>query len=168
MDQLGTLRDQYAHNAWANARTLAACQALDQAQLEERAPGTYGTIQDTIRHMVGVEDAYFHMLRDEAPPSQGAPEAYFAQGVAWFIRRSAELAREYAELVANIGPDGLEQPLDVPWFDFALTKHDGLVQVISHSAQHRAQILSVLGERGFEVPGLDFVEFIEERSAPTP
>jgi uncharacterized damage-inducible protein DinB len=40
--------------------------------------------------------------------------------------------------------------------------------VISHSAQHRAQILSVLGERGFEVPGLDFVEFIEERSAPTP
>lgn len=169
MDPLSAVRDLYAHNAWANARTLAACQNLDAQQLDERAPGTYGTIEDTIRHMVGVEDAYIHMLRDQPLSDMGATDAYYAQDLAWFTQRSARLAREYADLVSSIGADALVSPLRVPWFDFALTKHDGLIQVLTHSGQHRAQILSVLGERGIDVPNLDYVAFVEERAAqPAP
>jgi hypothetical protein len=55
--------------------------------------------------------------------------------------------------------------LHVPWFDFVLTKRDGLLQVLSHSAQHRAQVFSALGERGVDVPGLDYVEYIEKGRA---
>jgi hypothetical protein len=42
-----------------------------------------------------------------------------------------------------------------------LTKHDGLLQVLSHSAQHRAQVFSVLGQRGIDVPDLDYVLFVK-------
>jgi uncharacterized damage-inducible protein DinB len=163
MNQMRSLRDLYAHNAWANARTLAACCDLNRTQLEERAPGTFGTIADTIRHLVGVEDAYLRMLRDEPLEHRGSSDVYYAQDMAWFIQRSAQLSQEYGDLVARIGPDVLDQPLHVPWFDFALTKHDGLLQVLTHSAQHRAQILSVLGERGIEVPNLDYVLFVREQ-----
>lgn len=165
MEPPRALRDLYAHNAWANARTLAACHSLNREQLEAGAPGTYGTIVDTIRHMVGVEDAYLYMLHDQSPERMGPPDIYFGQDADWFIQRSAELARGYADLVATLNPDTLDQPLRVPWFDFPLTKHDGLLQILTHSGQHRAQILSVLGERGLDVPNLDYVAFVEERSA---
>ena len=54
-----------------------------------------------------------------------------------------------------------DEPLSVPWFDFALTKHDGLLQVVTHSTQHRAQVCSVLGQHGVEVPNLDYVFLVE-------
>jgi uncharacterized damage-inducible protein DinB len=43
-----------------------------------------------------------------------------------------------------------------------MTVHDGLIQVVGHSAQHRAQVLSVLGQHGVEVPDLDYVLMLRE------
>ena len=95
-----------------------------------------------------------------APGEGGDREAYFAQDLSWFAGRSAWVGDEYQELLKNANEDFLTASLPVPWFDFALTKHDGLLQVLSHSAQHRAQVFSVLGERGIKVPDLDYVMFV--------
>lgn len=157
-----SLRDLYAYNAWANAEVFSACRDLDQSQLEQDAPGTIGTVEETLGHLVRVEDAYLHMLRGEPLQSLGVPAEYAARGLAWFAQRSLGLAQEYAALLADADSSFFDAPLDVPWFDFALTKRDGLHQVLSHSAQHRAQVFSVLGERGMDVPGLDYVLFVEQ------
>jgi uncharacterized damage-inducible protein DinB len=164
MDSLQAL---YAYNTWANARVFAVCGGLDQTQLEERAPGTFGSIEGTLKHLVSVEDAYARMLRDETPAGTGQREAYFAHDVAWFAERAAWLGGEYAQLLAGAQPTFYDEPLLVPWFDFRLTKDDGLLQVLSHSAQHRAQVFSVLGERGLEVPDLDYVLFVQSKGAAT-
>ncbi len=113
-----TLRDLYAYNAWANVRVFAACRDADGAQLAAAAPGTFGSIHETLTHMVGVENA---------------AESFY------------------------------DEPLHVPWFDFPLTRHDGFLQVVSHSAQHRAQVFSVLGERRQQVPDLDYVLFVQSQ-----
>jgi uncharacterized damage-inducible protein DinB len=162
-----SLQALYAYNAWANARVFAVCTGLDQTQLVERAPGTIGTIEETLKHMVSVEDVYARMLRG-APADGGQREAYFAHDVSWFADRAAQLGRDYRDLLAQAGATLYDEPLVVSWFDFALTKHDGLLQVLSHSAQHRAQVFSVLGERGLDVPDLDYVLFVESRGAATP
>jgi uncharacterized damage-inducible protein DinB len=163
---MDTLVDLYAYNAWANAQVFAVCQQVNQAQLEADAPGTYGTLAETLKHMVQVEDVYLHMLRSESPQQIGPREAYLEHDLAWFEQRAANLGSEYAALIANAAPSFYAEPLDVPWFDFALTKHDGLLQVLSHSAQHRAQVFSVLGLHGTEVPDLDYVLFVESKGAP--
>ncbi|HZS91937.1 MAG TPA: DinB family protein [Chloroflexota bacterium] len=151
------LTDLYRYNNWANARVFAACAALDAALLREEAPGTHGTIEGTLKHLVGVEAAYLLMLQG-LPLDQGdGQEAYFAQELAWFAEHATQVGAGYLQLLADQGDALLDRDLAVPWFDFALTASDGLLQVLSHSAQHRAQVLSALGARDFEVPNIDYV-----------
>jgi uncharacterized damage-inducible protein DinB len=157
------LQDAYAYNAWANTQVFALCRDLDQAQLDEHAPGTYGTLIETLKHLVSVETAYAQMLRDQPLGTHGARDAFFAHDLAWFAETSARMGQVYTALLANAGDAWYDEPLHVPWFDFALTKQDGLLQVLSHSAQHRAQVCSVLGQRSVAVPDLDYVLFVQSR-----
>jgi uncharacterized damage-inducible protein DinB len=151
------LTDLYRYNNWANARVFDACAALDAALLRREAPGTHGTIEETLKHMVGVEAAYLLMLQG-LPLDQGdGQEAYFAQDLGWFAEHAAQVGAGYLQLLTDHGDALLDRPLAVPWFDFALTAADGLMQVLSHSAQHRAQVLSALGAQGLEVPNIDYV-----------
>lgn len=158
-----TLEDLYAYNAWANARVFALCGEVEQqAQLGDEAPGTRGTLTETLQHLVVVEDVYARLLRGEATETL---ESRNAHALAWFTDRSGQLGQEYTEILRGADEAFLGAELRVPWFDFHLTKHDGLLQVIHHSALHRAQVFSVLGQRGVEVPDLDYVNFVESRLA---
>ena len=164
------IRRLYHHNAWANARVFEVCLGLPAALLDEEARGTSGTIARTLKHLVAVEDVYLAMLRAGGPEAVGSMEEYLAHDVAWFAGRSAELGEAYLAWLAACDRPALERDLQIPWFDFPVTGEEGLLQVLSHSSQHRAQVLSVLGARGISVPELDYVLMLaEERSRrPTP
>ncbi|MGO8950062.1 MAG: DinB family protein [Ktedonobacterales bacterium] len=162
------LEELYAYNAWANAQVFSVCGDLEPSQLEEQAPGTLGTVLETLKHMVGVEDSYLYMLRDQPPTGGGTREEYFVHDLDWFRNRSKQLGEGYGQLVAEADATFMAQPLKVPWFDFELSKRDGLLQVLIHSTQHRAQIFSALGSRGVEVPNLDYIMFVGLRAGYTP
>jgi uncharacterized damage-inducible protein DinB len=157
-----TLEDLYTYNGWANARVFAVCEQVDQTRLGDAAPGTRGTIAQTLQHLVVVEDVYAHLLRGEPIDTLASREEH---DLGWFAGASAQLAKEYTAILHSADSAFLDDELRVPWFDFRLTKHDGLLQVLSHSALHRAQVFSVLGQRGVEVPDLDYVDFVESRLA---
>jgi uncharacterized damage-inducible protein DinB len=55
--------------------------------------------------------------------------------------------------------------LNVPWFTFQVTAREGLWQVLTHSAQHRSQVLSWLSAQGVETPDLDYVLMLREERA---
>ena len=158
-----TLSELYAYNTWANAQVFAVCRDVDQAWLDENAPGTYGTLTETLKHMVSVETAYAQMLQDKPLATKEARDEFFAHDLTWFAETTARVGRRYAELLAHASDAFFDEPLHVPWFDFVLTKQDGLLQVLSHSAQHRAQVFSVLGQRGVAVPDLDYVLFVQSK-----
>jgi uncharacterized damage-inducible protein DinB len=159
------LTDLYRYNNWANARVFGACSALDAALLRQEAPGTHGTIEETLKHMVGVEDVYMTMIQGLPIDQGGTQEVYFAHDLAWFAERATQVGAGYLTLLADHGDALLERALAVPWFDFALTAADGLMQVLSHSAQHRAQVLSTLGAQGLEVPNIDYVFMVGSAGA---
>lgn len=154
------LQDLFSYNTWANAQVFGVCQGVDHAQLDAQAAGTIGTITQTLAHMMGVEAAYILMLRGELDALQRIRAEAASLTLSDWAARAQRLGEEYRGLLAGADAAFLDQPLTVPWFDFALTKRDGLLQVIHHSAQHRAQVFSVLGERGVKVPDLDYVLYI--------
>lgn len=160
-----TLSDLYAYNTWANARVFAICRDVELAQLDADAPGTYGTITETLKHLVLVEAVYALMLEDKPRPAADARDEFLAHDLIWFAETAARAGQRYADLLATASDTFYTEPLNVPWFTFALTKHDGLLQVLSHSAQHRAQVFSVLGQHGIEVPDLDYVLFVRSKLA---
>lgn len=160
-----SLEQLSAYNAWANALTFATCGDLDLSQLAAPAAGTVGTIAETLTHLVAVEDFYVHLLRGEQIEATSSREAYLGHDLPWFAERAAQLGKEYGDLLAQANDLFYDAPLPVSWFDFAPTTLEALLHVLNHSAQHRAQVLSVLGARGQEVPNVDFMRFVQSLRA---
>ena len=161
-----TLRRLYPYNGWANARVLALCRDLPPEALTEDAAGTQGSIASTIKHLIAVEAFYLAILQG-SDPTQGyaTRDEYFAHDIDWFFEQPAALADGYAQLLAASDEAALTRLIQLPWFGFPFTAHDGLVQVLMHSALHRAQLLSALGARGVAVPDLDYVLMLGETQA---
>jgi len=152
-----TLKGMARYNAWANQRVFDACAAIATEQLSEEARGTYGSVGDTLAHMVEVEDIYLLMLRGEDVGQITNDEGYMSHDAEWFANRSRELGDRYRETLEANNEDWLNDTYVVPWFGFPITRRDGLLQVWLHSAQHRAQVLSALGSHGIDVPDVDYI-----------
>src|SRR5215211_6861656 len=57
----GTL-DLARHNVWATTQVLNALDNLDEAALNATVPGTFGTILETIQHVIDSEASYVYRL----------------------------------------------------------------------------------------------------------
>jgi len=142
---------------------FACCRALDPTGLGAEARGTIGTIEETLKHLVEVEEVYLAMLRDQDLESTLRPqEEYFAQDLTWFAGRAEELGHGYQALLETTDEPFLEAEFKIPWFERPISRRAGILQALTHSAQHRAQVLSALGERGLEVPDVDLVVMLQE------
>ena len=151
--------DAFAHHVWATLQVMDVCAKLDPAQLEATAPGTYGTILDTLRHIVGADSSYlFAMTRGKVQPideeEMDLPE----------LRSLMEsYGPEYASLLAG----GLDP-------DVIVVRHrdDGsethaplgirLAQAVHHGTDHRSQICTVLTTLGIEPPLIDVWDYAEQ------
>ena len=150
-------------NTWSNRCVFDLCDTVAPALLRETDQGSVGSIEETLKHLIGVEDSYLAMLRGEdLTRGFASREAYEAQELTWFRDRSTDLGEGYLALLADRDEAWLSSPLRVPWFDFPMTMRDGLLQALSHSAQHRAQVLSVLGAEGVPVPDVDYVIMLRD------
>ena len=153
-----TLRKLAEYDGWANQIVFKTVAAAANDQIEESDRGTFGSIRDTLTHLVGVAEAYLSMLQDSHPETgMGTEEEYFGHDLAWFGERAQQLSQGYADLLASHDNAWLETRFVIPWFSRPLSRRDGLIQVFTHSAQHRAQVLSALGSRGYQVPDVDYV-----------
>jgi uncharacterized damage-inducible protein DinB len=145
------LSDLARHNAWATAQVLAYCRGLDEPTLNATVPGTYGTIIETLRHIVASEASYIYRLAGYQP------------GLLWREDRTVGLD-VLAERVAALG-SALEQFLATDWDDerpgeargdegevFAVPAAIFLTQAIHHANEHRAHICTILGALGHEPP----------------
>jgi uncharacterized damage-inducible protein DinB len=150
------LSDAFGHHAWATLRIIDACRALDAGQLDTAVPGTYGSILDTVRHLVGADRSYLFALTGGA------------------IRRIDEDAMDLAELDAAMGEDGrawtalLAEDLD-PERIVVRRREDGsethasvgirLAQALHHGTDHRSQVCTALTSLGIEPPAIDVWDF---------
>ena len=146
------LDDAFAHHVWATEQVIDACLELDPDQLATSVPGTYGSILDTIRHIVGADAAYLFVLTgghvaqiDEDEMSLRALRAAMTgNGPAW----SALLAqgRSPEEMVVRHRDDGSKShaPLSIR-----------LAQALHHGTDHRSQVCTALTALGVEPPEID-------------
>ena len=153
------LVELFRYKTWATLRLIEYCQDLEDEHLDATTPGTYGTIRETLRHLVDAEEGYLSILTRERFPSKAAGEA--------FVRPPDRLSdgpvpmAELAERIRRMGPqwEALAMDPNLPGRDVTTT--DGmhlpgaviLAQTIHHAGDHRSHIMSILGSRGLELPG---------------
>jgi uncharacterized damage-inducible protein DinB len=145
------LQDLARHNAWATEQVLAYCQKLDESTLNATVPGTYGTIIETLRHIVASESSYIYRLTG------------FEPGLRW--REDRAVGLDVMSNRASALATALEQFLATDWDDERLGEARGgegevfavpaaifLTQAIHHANEHRAHICTILGALGHEPP----------------
>ncbi|HEU0234966.1 MAG TPA: DinB family protein [Candidatus Limnocylindrales bacterium] len=150
------LADAFGHHVWATLRLLDACLPLTPAQLETTVPGTYGSILETIRHLVGADASYLFVLSggrvaeiDESRMDVGELRAVIeANGPAWTSVIDREIDPDVS--VVRHRDDGIDSfaPLGIR-----------LAQVLHHGTDHRSQICTALTTIGIEPPAIDAWDF---------
>ena len=70
-----TLTTLFGHHRWANLRLLACCAPLSDAQLDATLLGGYGSIRETLQHIVSAEQSYFARISTGQPRRPAADEA---------------------------------------------------------------------------------------------
>jgi uncharacterized damage-inducible protein DinB len=151
----GALLELYRHKTWATLRLIEYCQSLAEEHLDATIPGTYGTIRDTLRHLVRAEEGYFWIVTRERLSEPLADGPVVLAELAERIRRLGlrwEALAHDAEIAGRqvTTRDGWRLPAAVP-----------MAQAIHHADDHRSHVLSILGARGLEVPELDLWAYAE-------
>jgi uncharacterized damage-inducible protein DinB len=161
------LADAFAHHVWATVRLLDTCLALPREQLATFVPGTYGTILETLRHLVGADASYLSVLtRGRVPEIDEAAmdlaqlrSAMVSNGPAWASLVAEDLDQD-ADVVRR-RDDGIDShaPLGIR-----------LAQALHHGTDHRSQVCTALTTLGVEPPLIDAWDFAdsEDRLAEVP
>jgi uncharacterized damage-inducible protein DinB len=150
------LRDAFGHHVWATIELIDVCLALEPEQLDTAVPGTYGSILDTFRHIVGADASYLFVTSGERTPTIDEDTMDLGQLRAVMERHAAEWAR-----VVDEEPD--------PATVLVRRREDGsqthapigirLAQVVHHGTDHRSQICTALTTLGIEPPAIDVWDF---------
>jgi uncharacterized damage-inducible protein DinB len=150
------LEDAFAHHVWATLVLFDACLPLSPEQLATPVPGTYGSILDTQRHLVGADASYLFVTSGGRTPQIDEDHMDLPELRATMVSHGPAWSRLLAE-----GPDP----------DAVLERHrdDGsethapmsirLAQVLHHGTDHRSQICTVLTTLGMEPPAIDVWDF---------
>ena len=145
------LHDAFAHHAWATDRLLDTCAALTDEQLRTPVPGTYGSIIDTLRHLVGSDGWYLTFFRaGENPLDEDGPG-----GIAEMRAANEANSAAWSELLAG-APDPDEDLVERgDGWDFHAPVGLRLAQAVHHGTDHRSQICTALTSLGVEPPEID-------------
>jgi uncharacterized damage-inducible protein DinB len=150
------MKDAFGHHVWATLELLDACLALDDAQLATSVPGTYGSILDTARHLVGADASYLSVTTggriepiDEDAMDLAALRAQMAthdEAWRWLLDQEPDADTE----LTRDRPDGSSTtaPLSIR-----------LAQALHHGTDHRSQICTALTTMGIEPPAIDVWDF---------
>lgn len=150
------LADAFGHHVWASIRVLDACSGLDAAQLATIVPGTYGSVIETLRHLVGGDVFYLDVL------GGGEPEPFDKEVSDIPTLRAVMEAHDpvWQRLIAG----DLDPTTDVIEFeDSGYETHAPLgirfAQALHHGTDHRSQVCTALTTLGIKPPAIDVWDF---------
>jgi len=155
------LEELFRHNSWATQQLLEHCAALPPETLEKTAPGTYGSIIATLRHLSGAEERYLH--RAEGTPRREEVMEKAELGLDELRREAVGRAERWQRLLATApDPDRVIVSKQPDGTEIRIAVKTLLVQAVHHGNDHRTHICTVLGSHGLQVPDLDAWAFYRE------
>lgn len=150
----------FKHNTWANQTLLDFCEPLNEEQLDATALGCYGSIRDTLLHIVSAEVDYVNLATDKLPPGPPMSDRFPAFDVLKGAVRWA--GDELLQLAISARADTIVRVVrpQEPIFEYPLSGF--MVQVLNHSTEHRTQISTIITQLGIEPPAMTGWKYLKE------
>lgn len=147
-----TLAEFIQYNNWANQQVFQACQQLSEDRLTEAIPGAFGTIRETLEHIIRAEAHYVRLLTGNRP----------APSFQWEDQPSVSQMVEYAVHVGQALTDAAQR---IPPTEIIHQESEGkqthyralaiFIQIINHGIEHRTNITTILNQGTPPPPEVD-------------
>lgn len=149
----------FAHNTWANLKLLDFCERLSDEQLDATAIGCFGSIRDTLQHIVRGEVSYVERVNGKLPAKPLPPDQVpgfeeLKEAVRWAGDEMLQLA-----LSARSDTRVRQRP---PRMLVEYNLATLIAQALSHSTEHRTQISAIITQLGVEPPDMSGWHYMEE------
>lgn len=150
------MKDAFDHHVWATLTLIDVCKGLQESQLSTAPEGTFGSIIDTMRHLVVADSWYLFVLSGETiKPAQDEPKTLDEMragmernGDEW--TSLLDVVTDPDEWLIRKRDDGSETHAPVG------IRH---AQVLHHGTDHRSQICTALTLLGVKPPDIDVWDF---------
>ena len=157
------LHEMFDHNYWARDVQLRACEKLTNEQFLQPMGGSFGSLRDTLVHLLGVEMIWLERWKGGAPREMLPADSFTTlESIAVFWRKVEAGMREYA---AGLDDAALER-------EFTYTNMRGVVctyamwrmqlHLLMHQSMHRGQVNTLLRQLGAEAATVDFLSGYDE------
>jgi uncharacterized damage-inducible protein DinB len=130
--------------------------------MDSTTVGTYGTIRNTLRHLVHAEVSYVSRVNGKAPNN---PQSWREFPGFEALRAAVQWANE--ELL-KLSLSATSDTMVVEVFPEGTVRYklaDLMVQAPSHAMEHRTQVASIITALGLEPPDMSTWAWMEDRGA---
>ncbi len=146
------------YDAWAAGLALDVCRGLTDAQLDQPFDIGHGTLRETLAHVVGTVAYWAGQM--EGMPEEPPPAAASVDALAEWHRRAHAAFASAARRARDAGR--LDETF-LDGYDYPQSRGGTILHVVSHGAQHRAEIRHMLTRLGLaDLPDGDSLEWEHE------
>ena len=161
---LEVLRELYDYNFWARDQQLAVCAALSEEQLARPLGASFGSLRDTLKHLVGAEWVWTE--RFQGREARLVPWYKEVESLEAIRARWAEIEADMRGFLAALQPETLTAPLTYQNFKgetWTYPLWQALLHLVNHGTYHRGQVTMALRLLGATPPGIDFLVYYDQR-----
>lgn len=158
----------YDFNAWANRRALAACEPLTAEQFTRGLGSSFGSVRDTLAHIMGAEWIWLERFHGRSPsslPDVSRFKDLASLRAAWAETESALLA--YARGLTQADLDSIHEYKTLKFGAYKNPRWQSLQHLVNHGSYHRGQVATLLRQLGAAPILTDLIHYYRERQAAT-
>ena len=152
------LLEAFRHNVWANKRLIEFCRELTPEQMAATTQGTYGSILDTLNHVVASDAGYLPRPKIKRPEWAGDDQDI--KGLDVLLARVEETVPLWERYLSD--PLDAEHLLLLDEGAYEVQATIPVVQALHHGNVHREQVCSILTSLGIQPPDLQVWAYAEE------
>src|SRR5687767_10938185 len=153
------LDDAFTHHVWATLRLLDVCLELSPEQQATTVPGTYVSILNSQRHLVGAFAWYLFRVTGDGTHRMDEDHMDLPQLRAAMEGHGAVWSQILAQ---DPDPDAILVGRNDDGSETHAATGIRLAQVVHHGTDHRSQICTALTALGVEPPGIDLWDYGEQ------
>jgi uncharacterized damage-inducible protein DinB len=156
---LTLIRDLFGHEAWADAEMWSV---IDTIPNPEREP----KLLEQLNHLHVVQRFFFSTVQGQSTTRDELSRQMSLSELRDSFRKFHSDVDRY---LPKLRESRLNDYIEIPWFpSFQPKVYEALTQAAMHSVHHRAQIATILRQRGGEPKVIDFIVWVsKDRPAPS-
>jgi uncharacterized damage-inducible protein DinB len=162
---LETIKQLFDYNAWANRRTVAGCESISNEQFLQQVGGSFGSVRNTLAHIMDVEWLYHERWQGRAPAEFPKAENY--SNLSDIKTRWKSIDADMNRYVSALAANDITRIIEfrnTKGISFRHPLWETMQHLVNHSTYHRGQVTTLLRQLGGAPQYCDMIYFFRERS----